>query len=137
MKKTNFINQNQKEKVRMIPSNDNSSGGEVPKKKKKPSNAKKRTPREKPLDKAYMEYIEQILMDSLEEAIIEENKVRKLDNKTLTSIMEEYLSAFIVIGYDCNNEPVIIMNAKNQMQADGIATLVNKLIMNANKNGLE
>jgi hypothetical protein len=29
------------------------------------------------------------------------------------------------------------MNAKNQMQADGIATLVNKLIMNANKNGLE
>jgi len=137
MKKANFINQNKKEKIRMIPSNDSSSGGESPKKKKKPSNTKKRTPKEKPLDKAYMEYIEEILMDSLEESINEEKKTKKIDNETLSSIMEEYLTAFLVVGYNCKNEPVLIMNAKNQMQADGIATLVNKLIMNANKNGLE
>jgi hypothetical protein len=87
-----------------------------------------------------MDYVEKIMRESLQEALLEESALRKVDNQALISIIEEYMGAFILMGYDVDNEPVVILNAKNQLQADGLATLLNRIFMsnnNHNKGGSE
>lgn len=50
---------------------------------------------------------------------------------TLASVISEYLSAFIIIGYDVNRNPVNLIHAKNQMDADALSAAVNKFILNS------
>lgn len=118
--------------------NDKEPSKNLPKKKKAPIKKKKTQPKQDALDKAYMDYVEKIMRESLEEAFIEERKVKRVENQALVSMIEEYLGAFVLLGYDVDNEPVVILNAKNQLQADGLATLLNRIFMsnnNPNKGG--
>ena len=118
--------------------NDKEPSNNLPKKKKAPIKKKKTQPKQGALDKAYMDYVEKIMRESLEEAFIEERKVKRIENQALVSMIEEYLGAFVLLGYDVDNEPVVILNAKNQLQADGLATLLNRIFMsnnNHNKGG--
>ena len=118
--------------------NDKEPSNNLPKKKKAPIKKKKTQPKQGALDKAYMDYVEKIMRESLEEAFIEERKVKRIENQALVSMIEEYLGAFVLLGYDVDNEPVVILNAKNQLQADGLATLLNRIFMsnnNPNKGG--
>jgi hypothetical protein len=118
--------------------NDKEPSKNLPKKKKAPIKKKKTQSKQDALDKAYMDYVEKIMKESLEEAFIEEQKVKRVENQALVSMIEEYLGAFVLLGYDVDNEPVVILNAKNQLQADGLATLLNRIFMsnnNPNKGG--
>jgi hypothetical protein len=120
--------------------NDKQPDKDQPKKKKAPVKKKKATNKKDSLDKEYMDYVEKIMRESLQEALLEESALRKVDNQALISIIEEYMGAFILMGYDVDNEPVVILNAKNQLQADGLATLLNRIFMsnnNHNKGGSE
>lgn len=54
--------------------------------------------------------------------------------ETLVGMISEYLSAFIIIGYDVKRQPVNLIHAKNQMDADALSAAVNKFILHSVKN---
>lgn len=55
------------------------------------------------------------------------NKELKL-NSALVSTLKEFLGNFIIIGYDLNNNPLIIKYAKTQMEKDALTSLAIKYI---------
>lgn len=59
---------------------------------------------------------------------LKNEKSKNLQN--LTGLISEYLSAFIVLGYDINGMPVNIIHAKNQMDADALSAAINRFIFN-------
>lgn len=71
---------------------------------------------------------------------IEDFLVKKLNDKldkrrdidALVNTIQEFLTCFIVLGYNFNGEPVNFISAHNQQEADSLATLVNKLFINQN-----
>jgi len=59
-------------------------------------------------------------------------KNEKLKNvQNLVSLVSEYLSAFVILGYDINGTPVNFIHAKNQMDADALSAAINRFIFNA------
>ena len=54
----------------------------------------------------------------------------KRDLDALTSTILEFLNSFILIGYNFNGEPISIISAHNQQEADSLGTLINKFIFN-------
>jgi hypothetical protein len=61
---------------------------------------------------------------------IKEKSDNKTDLDVLTSQVLEFLNSFILIGYNFNGEPISIISAHNQQEADSLGTLVNKFIFN-------
>lgn len=55
------------------------------------------------------------------------NKKIQLEN-ALASTLKEFLSNFVVIGYDLNGKPVILKHAKTPMERDALYSLVIKYI---------
>lgn len=56
------------------------------------------------------------------------NEKRK-DVELLKSTVDEFLNSFIILGYTFDGEPVNLMSAHNQQEADSLATLVNKVFI--------
>lgn len=111
----------------------NKKGNKEPQKKtpkaKKTQPAKKQEP--KP-DDFFGEDIEYMLKDALHE--IHESTKRRAEDKivcldTLESTIEEFLNSFIIIGYDLDGNPIDIVSAGTQQEADALSTLLNKLVM--------
>lgn len=97
-----------------------------PNKKKSQQMANKLTPPEKA-------HIEELLKSALQDYAVKQTKVIKDRHATadrLVSIITEYIGPFILIGYDMQGEPFNIINAQSQMDADAIATAINKFIFN-------
>ena len=46
--------------------------------------------------------------------------------------VQEFLSSFIIIGYDCAGEPVQMTCAKSQQDLDALAIAINRFIINSN-----
>lgn len=55
------------------------------------------------------------------------NKHIQLENAIL-STLKEFLTNFIVVGYDLNGKPVILKSAKTQMEKDALSSLAIKYI---------
>ena len=78
--------------------------------------------------------IEDMLKSSLQEFLIRKSgtnmeKAKNVNN--LISLITEYLSAFIIIGYDVSGQPVNIVHATNQMDADALSAAINKFIIHS------
>jgi hypothetical protein len=57
-------------------------------------------------------------------------KTEKIDLvQRITSFIAEYLSAFLIIGYDMKGHPTNIIHANNQMDADALTAAVNKFLL--------
>jgi len=50
------------------------------------------------------------------------------NTESLASVIEEFLSTYIILGYSLDGTPVHIISAHNQQEADSLTTLVNKFI---------
>lgn len=61
---------------------------------------------------------------------VKEKVSNKKDLDALNSQIMEFLNSFILIGYNFNGEPVSIISAHNQQEADSLGTLLNKFIFN-------
>lgn len=48
--------------------------------------------------------------------------------------LSEYLSAFMIIGYDMHGQPINIIQATNQMDADALSSALNKFLFNIHNN---
>jgi hypothetical protein len=84
----------------------------------KPKKKKPKVASEVPFD---MEELRSILKNALN-THIEEKKINvKLEIDAMVSTMEEFLKSFIVIGYDFKGEPIFIVNAKTQLEADALS----------------
>lgn len=78
--------------------------------------------------------IEDLLKNSLQEFLIRKSgtNIEKAKNvSSLISQITEYLSAFIIIGYDVSGEPINIVHATNQMDADALSAAINKFIVHS------
>ena len=64
---------------------------------------------------------------------LKEKANNKQDLDVLNSQILEYLNSFILLGYNFNGEPISMISAHNQQEADSLGTLVNKFIFNNQK----
>jgi len=83
------------------------------------------------VDKQNIEHLlKSVMQDYLHhQSSIKGEKAKNMN--TLASVISEYLSAFIIIGYDVNRNPINMIHAKNQMDADALTAAVNKFILNS------
>lgn len=53
---------------------------------------------------------------------------RPFNPKLFQCLMEEFLSSFIVIGYNQSGEPIVLTSAKDQQQMDALHTSLQRFI---------
>ena len=74
----------------------------------------------------------ELIRAALESHLVEYAKKRqdqKRNVEQLSSIIEEYLSSFVLLGYNYDGEPVTLVSASTQQQSDSLSTLIQKFIM--------
>lgn len=78
--------------------------------------------------------VEEFLRSAMQDFLVRKSglnieKTKNLQN--LVTLASEYLSAFIIIGYDISGESVNLVHATNQMDADALSAAINKFIINS------
>tara|TARA_R110002167_G_scaffold9579_23_gene44383 strand:+ start:1280 stop:1708 length:429 start_codon:yes stop_codon:yes gene_type:complete len=61
---------------------------------------------------------------------------KHLDKKTvqdLTKVLQEFLSCFIVIGYNFKGESTQVISVDNQLDADALGTAIHRFLMNSSR----
>lgn len=99
-----------------------SENPELPKKKKTPIKKSKEI---KPVVSS--EQIKKLLREALIKNLDDASKQNEIEIDALISTMEEFLRSFILIGYNLNSEPVVITNARSQIDADALNTALSRL----------
>lgn len=80
------------------------------------------------------EQIESLIKSVMQDYLVHQSNisVEKSKNlKALVTLISEFLSAFIVIGYDVNRAPINLIHATSQMDADALSAAMNKFILNS------
>ena len=72
------------------------------------------------------------LLSFLKEQIAEKDS-KKTDMDALNAQIQEFLNCFILIGYNFQGEPITMISAHNQQEADSLGALVNKFVFNSAK----
>lgn len=133
MKKTNFLNKNKME---------NKDEPSKPKNKKTPRKtvAKPFEVKQIPFkpvnsDSLTSEQIRKLLKEVMLESSYETKMRSNTEVDALIHTMEEFLRSFIIIGYNMKNEPLVITNAKTQLDADALYTSLARLFISINSNG--
>jgi len=85
-------------------------------------------------NKEVKELTHKALISFLRDQLKNKNESKK-DMDALTSQVLEFLNCFIILGYNFDGEPVSIISAHNQQEADSLGTLINKFIFNQNSSG--
>jgi len=94
-----------------------------------PSSARKpsRKKRKRPNNEGY-----ELIRAALESHLVDYAK-RKHDQKRnveeLSAVIEEFLSSFILLGYNYDGDPITLVSASTQQQSDSLSTLIQKFIM--------
>jgi len=83
-------------------------------------------------NKEIKELTHKALLSFLKEQISERNSNKK-DLDALHAQILEFLNCFILIGYNFQGEPISMISAHNQQEADSLAALINKFILNSSK----
>jgi len=99
---------------------------------KSPNNKPSKSTRAKKtteIDSETKEIIRKAMVSSLEEKLNNEKGIKK-DLRALSSVIEEFLPSFIILGYTFEGEPVNCISARNQQEADSLVTLINKFFHN-------
>lgn len=79
--------------------------------------------------------VEELLRNAFNDYSIkfEAKKMERAETaKRVTGFISEFLSAFMIIGYDMQGNPMNIIHASNQMDADALSSALNKFILNLN-----
>lgn len=87
-------------------------------------------------EKIGKEQIKQILKEALQADLLERSR-KSADNKiAISSTLEEFMKCFIVLGYDMNGNPINLVHANSQQDADSLSTAVNRFfVQNNNPDG--
>ena len=60
-------------------------------------------------------------------------KRKKSNKQAMCSNIDEFLSAYIVLGYDIDGEPVVVTQAKTQKDLDALSVALQKYIFSIAK----
>ncbi len=107
-----------------------SDNPELPKKKKAPIKKSKEI---KPV--VSTDQIKKMLRDALIKNLDEASRQNEIEIDALIATMEEFLRSFILIGYNLNSEPVVITNARSQIDADALNTALSRLFFSIHGQG--
>ena len=75
-----------------------------------------------------------LIRAALESHLIDHARKRqdqKRNVEQLSSIIEEYLSSFVLLGYNYDGEPITLVSASTQQQSDSLSTLIQKFIISS------
>ena len=78
--------------------------------------------------------VEEFLRSAMQDFLVRKSGLNSEKTKNLQSLVtliSEYLSAFIIIGYDVSGESVNLVHATNQMDADALSAAINKFIIHS------
>jgi hypothetical protein len=81
------------------------------------------------------EQIRKLLKEVMMESAYETKSRTNTEVEALVSTMEEFMRSFIIIGYNMKNEPLVITNAKSQLDADALYTSLARLFLSINHSG--
>ena len=79
------------------------------------------------------------LQESIHKHLMEYASKKQLEQKTvddLTQVLEEYLSTFLILGYNFKGEPVQIVSVDTQQNADALGTAIHRFLMQTNRSNL-
>lgn len=79
--------------------------------------------------------IRKLLKEVMMERVYESKVRTNTEVDALMHTMEEFLRSFIVVGYNMKNEPLVLTNAKSQLDADALYTSLARLFFSINHNG--
>jgi hypothetical protein len=108
---------------------DESKNNKTPKRGKSSSDKKKLTP------KITNDHIERLLKEALLKKIEERENQSDQEMEAMISTVQEFLRCFIIIGYNLDQEPVMVTSANSQMDADALYTALAKVFFSTNNNG--
>lgn len=80
--------------------------------------------------------IEELLRSVMQEHLNYQTSAKIENTKNmhkLINLISEYLSPFLILGYDVTGKPVNIIHAKSQMDADALGASINRFFFNAVK----
>lgn len=84
---------------------------------------------------------EQLIQDALQghlEKVAIKKYSKKKDSSRLKGVVGECLETFLILGYNYNGEPVQVVSAQTQQQADALGTTLHRfLVKNTNIPGNE
>jgi len=83
-------------------------------------------------NKEVKELTHKALVAFLRDQVAERNSNKK-DLDALNAQILEFLNSFILIGYNFQGEPISMISAHNQQEADSLGALLNKFIFNSSK----
>jgi hypothetical protein len=82
--------------------------------------------------------IEAVIKEALQDMIVEKAHVsykrkKQKDNlSAMVNVCSEFMSSFIIMGYDMNNKGIEpIFYAKNQLEADALSSYIQQFIVNS------
>lgn len=80
-------------------------------------------------DKITQEQAQALINDVLQSHLKDSQKKKRAEIDCLSATVEEFLKTFVIIGYDLNSNPVLLMNAKNQLDADALTTALTRVFL--------
>ena len=81
------------------------------------------------------EQIKKLLKEVMIEGSYESKTRTNTEVDALVTTVEEFMRSFIIIGYDMKDEPIVITNAKSQLDADALYTSLARLFSSINYGG--
>lgn len=82
--------------------------------------------------KEIQDLLNSVLKDHiLQQSISKNNRIKSI--QSLVSIISEYLGSFFIIGYDVSGQPVNLIHATNQKDADALSAAINRFIFQSIK----
>lgn len=105
------------------------------KKKKVPVKNVKPASLEAQKNKVSADQIKALLKEALLNNSQEYSKKNHIELEALCSTIEEFLRSFIIIGYNLDNDPVYMVNAETQLDADALYTALARVFFTTNQNG--
>jgi len=105
--------------------------------KRKPIKKTSETPSDVPLSKLDKAKVDQLFAEALkryknDDLLEKKQKVKEISH--LSSIIEEYLSCFILIGYSIQDEEVVMYNASTSKDESALIDLLRNTFLDMNGN---
>lgn len=101
---------------------------EEPKKPRKKKVVPRRSKREEnELTDKETEYLSGLIKNGIEQARVKK-MFEKTDRVKLEAMIQEFLSCYIVIGYNFQGEPVNLLSVESQQQADSLGTALTRFM---------
>lgn len=110
----------------------NTDKDKVPKKETKKS-VKKPIKKSTNIPKITEKPVDSLIRELITKQLKEEKEKKNLEIESLNSVIEEFLKTFMIIGYDLDSRPVVIINAKTQLDADALSSALTRVFMESNK----